>query len=138
MPKAIFRFYEELNDFLPKYRKKTDFRADFAGKRSMKDMIEAMGVPHTEIDLILVNGISVDFAYILQDGDRVSVYPTFESLNIKNVTRLRKSPLRRTKFIADVNLGDIVKLMRTLGFDVHFDPSLSSREIIAISKKLCT
>ncbi len=98
-------------------------------------MIEALGVPHTEIDLILANGKSVDFAYVLQDGDRVSVYPVIESLNIENVTRLRKVPLRKTKFIADIHLGDIVKYMRALGFDVCFDPSLSTRKIIEISKK---
>jgi len=98
-------------------------------------MIEALGVPHTEIDLILVNGNSVDFNYILQDEDRVSVYPVFESLNITDVTLLRKIPLRRNKFIADINLGDIVKYMRVLGLDLYFDPLLSTREIIEISKR---
>ena len=135
MPKGTFRFYEELNDFLPKHRRKTDFEAKFKGKRSIKDMIEALGVPHTEIDLILVNGNSVDFNYILQDEDRVSVYPVFESLNITNVTQLRKIPLRRNKFIADINLGDIVKYMRVLGLDLYYDPLLSTREIIEISKR---
>jgi len=134
MAKAIVRFYEELNDFLPEHRRKTDFDALFTGKRSIKDMIEALGVPHTEIDLILVNGISVDFDYILQDNDRVSVYPVFESLNITDITRLRKIPLRRNRFIADINLGDIVKYMRILGFDVYYDTSLSNRGIIEISK----
>lgn len=98
-------------------------------------MIEALGVPHPEIDLILVNGKSVDFACILQDGDRVSVYPVFESLNIENVSRLRKIPLRRTKFIADIDLADIVKYMRALGFDVCFDSSLSARKIVEVSKR---
>lgn len=98
-------------------------------------MIEALGVPHPEIDLILVNGKSVDFACILQDGDRVSVYPVFESLNIENVSRLRKIPLRRTKFIADINLADIVKYMRALGFDVCFASSLSARKIVEVSKR---
>ena len=135
MPKGTFRFYEELNDFLPKHRRKTDFEAKFKGKRSIKDMIEALGVPHTEIDIILVNGNSVDFNYILQDEDRVSVYPVFESLNITNVTQLRKIPLRRNKFIADINLGDIVKYMRILGLDLYYDPLLSTREIIEISKR---
>ncbi len=135
MPKGIFRFYEELNDFLPKHRRKTDFEAKFKGKRSIKDMIEALGVPHTEIDLILVNGNSVDFKYILQDEDRVSVYPVFESLNITDVTLLRKIPLRRNKFIADTNLGDIVKYMRALGFNLYYDPLLSTREIVEISKR---
>ena len=81
MPKGIFRFYEELNDFLPKHRRKTTFEAEFKGKRSIKDMIEALGVPHTEIDLILVNRKSVDFNYILQNGDSLSVYSVFKSRN---------------------------------------------------------
>ena len=135
MPKATLRFYEELNDFLTRHRQKTDFEVESKGKRSIKDMIESLGVPHTEIDLILVNGKSVDFTYILQDGDRISVYPVFESLNIENVTRLRRIPLRETKFIADINLGHIVKYIRILGFDVYFDPLLSHRQIIEISKK---
>ena len=135
MPKATFRFYEELNDFLPRQKRKTDFEADIKGKRSIKDMVESLGVPHTEVDLILVNGKSVDFTYILRDGDRVSVYPVFETLNIKKATRLRKVPLRRTTFIADSNLGDIVKYMRVLGFDVSFDSLLSPRQIIEVSEK---
>jgi len=135
MSKGIFRFYEELNDFLPKHRRKTTFEAGFKGKRSIKDMIESLGVPHTEIDLILVNGKSVDFNYIIQDGDRISVYPVFESLNITNVTLLRKVPLRGHKYIADVNLGNIVKYMRVLGFDLYYDPLLSTRKIIEISKR---
>jgi uncharacterized protein with PIN domain len=135
MPMVTFRFYEELNDFLPKNRRKVDFEVMFKEKRSIKDMIEALGVPHTEVDLILVDGKSVDFNYILQKNDRVSVYPVFESLNITNVTHLRKIPLRKTAFIADINLGNIVKYMRALGFDLFFDSLLSTREIIEISKR---
>ena len=135
MAKATFRFYEELNDFLPTHKRKTDFESPFKGKRSIKDMIEALGIPHTEIDLILVNGKSVNFHYTVQDGDRVSIYPVFESLNITDVTRLRKIPLRRNKFIADINLGHIVKYMRVLGFDLYYDPVRSPVEIIEISKR---
>ncbi|MDY6880151.1 MAG: Mut7-C RNAse domain-containing protein [Desulfatiglans sp.] len=135
MSKAILRFYEELNDLLPEHKQKTDLEADFKGRRSVKDMIEALGVPHTEVDLILANGESVDFSYIVQDADRISVYPVFESLNIENVTRLRPKPLRKTRFVADINLRDIAKYMRALGFDVFFDPSLSPLEIIALSRE---
>ena len=134
MPKAIFRFYEKLNDLLPKHRQKTDSEAKFKGKRSVKDMIEALGVPHTEVDLVLANSESVNFSYIIQDADRISVYPVFKSINIENLTRLRPLPLHKTRFVADINLGDIVKYMRALGLDVFFDPSLSPLEIITISK----
>lgn len=131
----MFRFYEELNDFLPAQRRKRDFQVGFKGRESVKDMIEALGVPHTEVDLILVNGKSVDFRCIIQDKDRISVYPTFESLDIRDVTRLREIPLRKTRFIADINIRDIVKYMRALGLDVYYDSSLSPREIIRISKR---
>jgi uncharacterized protein with PIN domain len=134
MSEATFRFYEELNDFLPFDRRKVDFQCGFKGRESVKDMIEALGVPHTEVDLILVNGVSVDFGYILQDGDRISVYPVFESLDIRDVTHLRNLPLRETRFIADVNIGDIVKHMRALGLDVYCDLTLSPRDIIRISR----
>ena len=56
MPEVTLRFYEELNHFLKKERRKKDFQVDFQGKRSIKDMIESLGVPHTEVDLILKNG----------------------------------------------------------------------------------
>ncbi len=64
MQKAIFHFYKELNDFLPKPGRNIDFDAKFKDRRSVKDMIEALGVPHTEVDIILANGKSVDFGYI--------------------------------------------------------------------------
>ena len=94
MPTGTFRFYEELNNFLPDNRKKVDFEAEFNGRQSIKEIIEECGVPPTKVDLVLINGKSVDFNTIFQDGDRVSVYPVFGSFNIQNVTLLRKFPLR--------------------------------------------
>ena len=93
MYNITIRFYEELNDFLPEDRRKRDISFSFSGRRSIKDLIESFGVPHVEINLILVNGESVDFSYIVKDGDRISVYPVFETLSIKEVTRLHPSPL---------------------------------------------
>jgi len=72
------RFYEELNDFLPPERRKKSFRHRFSGTRSVKDLVESLGVPHTEIDVILVDGESVGFERRLTGGERVAVYPTFE------------------------------------------------------------
>ncbi len=134
MPKAIFRFYEELNDFLPKHKRKKDFETEFEKKESINDLMESLGVPHLQIDLILVNGKSVDWGYTLKDADRVSVYPVFESLNIKSLTRIRGTPLRKTRFIADIDLGGLAKRMKELDFDVYHNPSLTDEEIMAISK----
>ena len=71
MVTATFRFYEELNDFLPPARRKRSFDSPCAQGATTKHMIEALGVPHTEVELVLVNGESVGFERLLQDGDRV-------------------------------------------------------------------
>ena len=95
MSRVQLRFYEELNDFLAPALRKVDIVHTFDRRASVKDMIESFGVPHTEVDIILVNGQSVDFSYIVQDGDRISVYPVFESLDVSPLLRLRPAPLPR-------------------------------------------
>jgi len=131
--KADFRFYEELNDFLPPERRKTWFAYEFTGKPSVKDAVEAIGVPHAEIDLILVNGESVDFSHHLGDCDRISVYPVFESLDISPVTRLRPHPLREPRFILDVHLGGLARNLRLLGFDTLYENDYDDPDIVAIA-----
>ena len=135
MPTAVFRFYEELNDFLSPERKKTDFTYEFKGSPGIKDAIEAIGVPHTEIDLILVDGDPVDFFYRLEDGDRVSVYPVFESFDISGLTRNRPRPLREPRFILDVHLGSLARKLRLLGFDSLYRTDYSDDEIAGISSR---
>ena len=132
---AIFRFYAELNDFLPKPNRQKDLVYSFWGSPAIKDAIEALGVPHPEVDLILVNQKSVDFNYHLQHGDRVAVYPVFELMDITPITRLRPKPLRETKFILDCNLGKLTKKLRMLGFDCLYRNDYSDEQIIQISKK---
>ncbi len=117
MPEAIFRFYAELNDFLPASQRQVDFAHSWSGSASVKDVIEALGVPHPEIDIILVNGRSVGFACLVRDGDRVSVYPVFEALDVSPLVRLRPRPLRVTRFVLDVHLGRLAGYLRMLGFD---------------------
>jgi len=130
---ATFRFYEELNDFLPGYRRKKPFVYRFSGTPAVKDAVEAMGVPHTEIDLILVNGKSVDFRYHLENDDKVSVYPVFESLDISEATHLRAVPLRIPKFVLDVHLGKLARKLRMLGFDALFRNDYRDAELVRVS-----
>jgi uncharacterized protein len=130
---ATFRFYEELNDFLSADKKKVAFVHAFDGNPSIKNVIEAIGVPHVEVDLILVNSKPVDFNYRLTDNDIVSVYPVFESLDISQVSPLREKPLRETKFILDVHLGKLAKYLRMCGFDTKYQNDYDDREIIRIS-----
>ncbi len=118
---AEFRFYEELNDFLPAPKRKRAFMARFDGTPAVKDVIESLGVPHTEIDVILVDGQSVQFRHRLHGGERVAVYPVFERFDVHSVCRLRARPLRRSRFLADVHLGTLARQLRLLGFDTLYD-----------------
>jgi uncharacterized protein len=126
---ARFRFYEELNDFLAPECHKREFEARCARGATVKNAIEALGVPHTEVELILVNGRSVDFTYRMQEGDRVSVYPTFEAFDIEPLLRVRPQPLRETRFIADSHLGELALLLRMAGFDTRYENNCTDDEI---------
>jgi len=130
---ASFRFYEELNDFLPKLKRRKLFSFSFSGRPSVKDCIEAIGVPHCEVDLVLVDGRSVDFSFQLFGGERVAVYPVFESFDISPVVRLRPRPLRVVKFVVDVNLGKLASYLRLLGFDCVYCSDLEDDEVVRIS-----
>ncbi len=129
---AHVRFYAELNDFLKPEQRFRDAPFAFA-KTSVKDAIESFGVPHTEVDLILANGESVDFSYLLRDGDRVSVYPVFEALDISSVERVRPQPLRVTRFVLDVHLGALAGYLRMLGFDTLWHNDSADEELARVS-----
>lgn len=133
MPVANFRFYAELNDFLPSGRRFTEFPSDFLDAATVKDRIESFGVPHTEVDLILANGQSVDFTYRVQDRDRISVYPVFEAFDIAGLSRLRPEPLRDPQFVLDVHLGRLAGYLRMLGFDTVYGSRCADERLAEIS-----
>lgn len=133
MVSATFRFYEELNDFLPAERRGQAFTCECARAASVKHMIEALGVPHTEVELVLVNGESVDFARPVHDGDRVAVYPRFEALDITPLLKVRTQPLRVLRFIADAHLGGLARLLRMSGFDTLYDNDFEDGQIAALA-----
>ncbi|MGB8319262.1 MAG: Mut7-C RNAse domain-containing protein [Ignavibacteriaceae bacterium] len=133
MKTAFFRFYEELNDFLSKTKRKIRFEHNFIDRTSIKDMIEYLGIPHTEVDLILVNCKSVDFSYIVNDRDDISVYPVFESFDISDVQHLRVKPLRNKKFVLDVHLGTLARYLRMTGFDTKYKNDDDDDEIVDVS-----
>lgn len=135
MAELTLRFYEELNDFLPPRRQKKQFGLTIDRKASIKDVIESLGVPHTEVELILVNGRSVDFSYQIRDRDQISVYPVFECFNITPLLRLREKPLRRLRFVADANLGKLAQYLRLLGFDCLYRNDYDDAEVAEIARQ---
>lgn len=109
------------------------FRHRFRGTPTIKDTIQALGVPHSAVDLILVDGEPVTFSHRLEGDERVAVYPVFERLDISPANRLRPKPLRRTRFVLDVHLGKLARYLRMLGFDSVYGSALEDAEIIDIA-----
>lgn len=130
---ARFRFYAELNDHLPADMQYRVVEKRFFVPASVKDMIESLGIPHTEVDLVLVNGESVNFSRLIRNGDCISVYPVFESIDITPLLRLRPQPLRDPKFVLDIHLGRLAGYLRMLGFDTLYANCASDQELVRIS-----
>jgi len=133
MPEATLRFYAHLNDFLTPSRRQFEFFHRFDGAPAIKDMIESLGVPHTEVALILVNSQTVDFTYNVQTGDRISVYPPFENLN--HTSDLQPAVDGDFRFVADVHLGRLAAYLRMLGFDTLFPEDYRDEELARISSE---
>ncbi|MGZ8320464.1 MAG: Mut7-C RNAse domain-containing protein [Telluria sp.] len=133
MVTATFRFYGELNDFIAPARRRREFSTPCARAATTKHMIEAIGVPHTEVELILVNGESAGFDRLLEDGDRVAVYPKFESLDVKQLLRVRGHPLRELRFVADAHLGGLARFLRMAGFDTLYDNNYADETIVEVA-----
>ncbi|MFB3915528.1 MAG: Mut7-C RNAse domain-containing protein [Terriglobales bacterium] len=134
MRQAIFRFYAELNDFLPPERRMKPFPHDFALPASVKDIIESLGAPHTEVDLILANGAPVGFTYLVQHGDRISIYPALTAFDVGSLGRLRP-PLDHFRFVLDTHLGRLAAYLRMLGFDALYENVCDDNQLAQTSAR---
>jgi uncharacterized protein with PIN domain len=132
---AQFRFYGNLNDFLSPERRQTSFEHRLKEQGSIKDTIEAIGVPHPEVSLILVNGESVSFSYLVQAGDRISVYPQFAQLDIAPISRVQPPLPDPIRFVLDVHLGKLATHLRILGFDALYRNDYDDEELAAIASR---
>ncbi len=130
-----FQFCGNLNDFLPVQRQKVRFSASFSGNASIKDAIESLGIPHTEIGSIAVNGEFVGFSYRLESDDEVTVRPDEASPGLTSFQRLRPLPPRPAVFICDVHLGRLSRMLRILGFDTLFRNDYTDGEMAAIARQ---
>ena len=129
MYRVSLHFYNELNNFLPSKKRDIDFEFEYKNRRSVKDLIESFGIPHTEIDVILVNDKSVDFSYILNDGDNIKVYPASETLNLKLIKHL-KPQFETIKFLVDIHLNKLARYLRLLGLDAICEKNLTTDMLI--------
>jgi uncharacterized protein with PIN domain/sulfur carrier protein ThiS len=132
--RCYLRFYAHLKDFLAPDRRQgghVDHVCEMS--TSVKDLIESLGVPHTEVHLILVNGDPVDFAYLVRDGDRISVYPAFESIDISPLVAIQPQPLSEPRFVLDIHLGRLAAYLRMLGLDSLYRNDFADEELARIS-----
>lgn len=130
---ATFRFQGSLNDFLPKLRKGTLIVYDFEGKPSLKDAIEALGIPHAEVALVLVEQKPATFETSLNQGNLVEVYPLHFSYPLAKPKLLLPPFPEPRRFVLDVHLGKLAKALRMLGFDTLYQNDYSDRTIAELA-----
>jgi len=135
MGKVLIRFYEELNDYLPPGKRKRDIEVLLNGNETVREIIEKLGVPPAQVDLVIVNGESEALEAVVKQGDRISVYPVFERLNIEGMSRLREKPLRKLNFMVDQGLGALAESLKALGLDVCFRDDLDREQILQAAKE---
>ena len=133
MGRATVRFYAELNDLVAPERRFRDSEVEFDGSPAVKDLIESLGVPHGEIELLLRNGRSIAFGERLRDGDRIAVYPKFEAFDVATLSAVRATPLREPRFVLDGHLGRLAAYLRMLGLDVRWEQQPSDADLARIS-----
>lgn len=127
------RFYGGLNYFLPPQKRQTQFCQSFTGQPTVKELVESIGVPHTEVDLILIDGVSAGFDQQLRGGESISVYPAFMSIDVSALTLVRPEPLPESRFVLDVHLGKLAQHLRMVGFDTLYSSSASDSDLAECS-----
>ncbi len=132
---ATFRFYADLNFFLPPRKRQRILIYPFTVSTTVKDVIESLGIPHPEVELILANGHSVDFGYLVRDGDHLAIYPHFRSLDVSALSRVKPPPLAEPRFILDVHLGRLAAYLRMFGFDTLYRNDYEDEELAEIASR---
>lgn len=127
MNSANFRFLDELNDFLPSARKHAAFDYSFTGNPSGKHLIEALGVPHTEVAGLRVNDRLVPLSYHVQHGDRIEALPASQP----DGNQTGPEP----RFVLDNHLGQLAIYLRILGFDTLYRNDYQDEELAQVSSQ---
>jgi uncharacterized protein with PIN domain len=131
MKHSTFRFYSQLNDFLHLSQRGKIISVSFQGRQSVKHLIEALRVPHTEVGDIHANGASVELSYLVCDGDHISVYPVANGYPGANSTGEEENA---PCFVLDNHLGRLARYLRMLGFDTLYCNDYQDDELARISE----
>jgi len=135
MMHATFLIDDELSFFLPRRHRHRPIEHVVDRRASVKDMVESLGVPHSEIDVLVVNGRSVDFSYIVQPEDHVHVHA--RSIDLPDRIELRAPYPVRPRFILDIHLGRLASYLRMLGFDTLYRNDYPDDELAQVAHDEC-
>lgn len=122
---ARVTLHGDLRDFLPTSQRREDpahLERSFDGHPAVKDVLEAVGVPHPEIAALAVNGIPVGLGHRLADGDRVEAWPAAgaAALGLPPVLPPAPEDAADPRFVLDGHLGRLAAYLRMLGFDAWY------------------
>jgi uncharacterized protein len=127
------KFHDDLTFFLKSKTNNKVIERNLGEKTSVKDVIESCGVPHPEVDLILVNSKPVDFSHpIVKDAD-IDLYPVQSQSLLFKEKRLQVRSIVR--FVADGHLGTLARNLRLLGFDVAYDQRAQDRQLLSVMER---
>lgn len=135
MTEVRVRFFGGLNDFLPAWRQATASSLRIDEPTTVGEVIEALGVPPSDVDVVTVDGESVSFRHRILGGEWIGVYPAFEALDVRGAARLPSRPLRETKFVVDRRLSQLARRLTHLGFDTWFDESADDDTVVRTSRR---
>jgi uncharacterized protein with PIN domain len=128
--KVRLRFHGDLIVFLRSRADDAVIERPLAEKTSIKDIIESCGVPHPEVDLILVDEQTVGFTHTLANDAKVEVFPVENHGTHHTEKRLQAIGIYR--FVADGHLGRLTRNLRLLGFDVAYPKNADDRELLKV------
>lgn len=121
-PRSGFRIHGRLERFLVPVRRGRDFAYAFDGTPAVKDPIEALGVPHTEVGRLLIDDEPASLDRLLRGGERIEVFPVA-------VAPIDRPP----RFVADVHLGRLAGYLRLLGIDTYYRNDADDDVLLAAS-----
>ena len=130
---ANFNFFDGLESLLVHKYRAAPVVYRFRDHPGVKDPIESMGIPHTEVDIILANGRSVGFDYQLSHGDTIAVYPPFATVPAVPLVRLSQAITPPGTFVLDVHLGKLARRLRLLGFDTLYRNDFTDTELLRLA-----
>lgn len=121
MRQAQLLAHGELVDHLGPNRAGRRFSVEFELPLGVRDLVQSCGIPHVEVGRLEVDGAASDWTKRVDGGASIELWPRY--------------PLDHTepdvRFLLDVHLGKLARLLRLLGFDTAYGNDASDQQLAA-------